>query len=279
MKLVLTLLVRDEEDIIRSNIEYHLAVGVDAIVLTDNLSTDGTRDIVMEYSRRGVLHYLFEGDDDYAQGRWVSRMARLAVEEHRADWVIHGDADEFWWPDGGSLKAILERVGPTVIGLNVPRHNFVARPHRDGASFVAAMTHRHVASRSSSGGPLQPKVCHRAVPGVTVAQGNHAIAIRGEAEDLPVSDALCIFHYPLRTPEQFTRKIVQGGAAYTRSRLPREVGITWRTLYDLYQRGELDRYIDATIFDDRRIEEAVSSGDLVEDARLYEFFVERGLPL
>jgi len=42
MQLIMTLLVRDEEDIIQENIEYHLARGIDFIIATDNLSVDST---------------------------------------------------------------------------------------------------------------------------------------------------------------------------------------------------------------------------------------------
>jgi hypothetical protein len=36
MRVVLTLLVRDGGDIIRSNVEYHLAQGIDHIIVTDD---------------------------------------------------------------------------------------------------------------------------------------------------------------------------------------------------------------------------------------------------
>ena len=35
-------------------------------------------------------------------------MGRLAATEFGADWVIHSDADEFWWPRGESLKDVLD---------------------------------------------------------------------------------------------------------------------------------------------------------------------------
>ncbi len=46
---------------------------------------------------------------------WRSEMAELAIVEHGADWVFSADADEFWWPHGGSLKDILS-VGPGALG-------------------------------------------------------------------------------------------------------------------------------------------------------------------
>ena len=96
MKLVMTLLVRDEQDIIRENIEYHLAQGVDFFIATDNRSVDATTNILKEYEARGLLHYIYEGSDDYSQHAWVTRMARMAYKEFGADWVINNDADEFW---------------------------------------------------------------------------------------------------------------------------------------------------------------------------------------
>ena len=44
MKLVMTLLVRDEEDILDANLRFHLDRGVDLVLVTDNGSVDGTAD-------------------------------------------------------------------------------------------------------------------------------------------------------------------------------------------------------------------------------------------
>src|SRR4051812_17470085 len=44
VKVVMTLLVRDEVDIVDVNLAYHLARGVDGVIVTDHRSTDGTRE-------------------------------------------------------------------------------------------------------------------------------------------------------------------------------------------------------------------------------------------
>ncbi len=55
MKLVQTLLVRDEADIVDTQIAYHLNAGVDFVIATDHESRDGTTEILESYARDGHL--------------------------------------------------------------------------------------------------------------------------------------------------------------------------------------------------------------------------------
>ena len=80
------------------------------MVATDNGSEDGTTEILERYERAGFLRLLREDGDDMRQQEWVTRMARLAATDCGADWVINSDADEFWWPRGGTLKDVLALV-------------------------------------------------------------------------------------------------------------------------------------------------------------------------
>ncbi len=71
MTLIMTLLVRDEQDILPANIEYHLSQGVDFIIATDNLSCDATPAILKHYERRGVLRCVMESEDNYYRFAFV----------------------------------------------------------------------------------------------------------------------------------------------------------------------------------------------------------------
>ena len=54
MTLVMTLLARDEIDVVDSWLEFHLNAGVDMVIATDNLSQDGTTEVLEAYARSGI---------------------------------------------------------------------------------------------------------------------------------------------------------------------------------------------------------------------------------
>ncbi len=269
MKLVMTLLVRDEEDVLRANLEFHLGQGVDFFIVTDNKSEDSTPDIVREYESRGLAKYIFEGDDDYNQTAWVSRMARMAATEYDADWVINNDADEFWWPRQGDLSSTFAGIEPPGNILVAPRHDFVPLVEERDV-FYRDMVYRKKFSTNAKGKPLPPKVAHRAHPDVVVAQGNHWV--EGIGEPHTVENLIDIFHFPVRSYAQVTNKIIKGGQAYERNKTSAaNVGGTWKTLYKEYQKNQLIPYYRKQSFSARQIEQGVLNGELIPDRRLADY--------
>ncbi len=264
MKLVMTLLVRDEEDIVADNLDFHLAQGVDEVIVTDNGSVDGTLEILRAYEARGLVRIIVEPTDDYSQGRWVTRMARIAATEHKADWVINNDADEFWWPREGTVRTLFEGLGGDVGVVVGHRTNFVPRPE-DDRPYWERMTLRERESLNPVGKPLPPKLAHRAHPEIVVVQGNHRI--KGPDVGSEVDDgSIEILHFPMRSYAQFENKIVKGGRAYARNKeLPEKTGRTWRRLYETWEQGGLPAHYEASV-----VAEAARQ-DLLEDTRLRDY--------
>ena len=271
MKLVMTLLVRDEQDIIRENIEFHLAQGVDFFIATDNRSVDATTGILKEYESKGLLHYIYEGNDDYNQHAWVTRMARMAYSEYAADWVINNDADEFWWPLQGNLKETFKSLPQAVNIIQADRHNFVVVEGSD-KPFWSQMVYREKESLNPLGRALPPKVAHRGAATVKVSQGNHSVDGVGTLHI--VEEMIEILHFPIRHYEQIENKITQGGAAYGRNRdLPESSGRTWRKLYEDYQtQGSLELYFSDQFHNVRRLEERINAGEILKDTKLRDYF-------
>jgi Glycosyl transferase family 2 len=267
MKLVMTLLVRDEEDILADNLDFHLSQGVDEVIVTDNGSVDGTLDILRCYEAKGQVRIIIEPTDDYSQGKWVTRMARLAATELDADWVINSDADEFWWPREGTLRSLFEGVDDRAGVVVGRRTNFVPRPE-DGRPYLERMTLRERESLNPVGKPLPPKLAHRAHPQITVMQGNHRLKGPDLGETLD-DGSIEILHFPMRSYAQFENKIVKGGQAYGRNReLPERMGRTWRRLYETWEQGGLPAHYEETVVADS------SRDDLLEDTRLRDYLAD-----
>jgi hypothetical protein len=270
IKIVMTLLVRDEEDILRANIEFHRAMGVDFFIATDNKSVDSTASILKEYERQGLLHYIYEDTDDYNQTEWVTKMARLAATDFDATWVINNDADEFWWPvNHPNLRLELGAVPRDKNIFQAQRFNFVP-VECSAVSFATTMVYREKKSLNAVGKPLPPKVAHRATQHVRVAQGNHGVW--GFKSPKFAHHTIEIQHFPLRSYAQFENKIVKGGQAYERNQTMGDTaGSTWKRLYEEYKQGNLMEYYKKEEHSQERISQGLESGELLLDERLPEF--------
>jgi hypothetical protein len=271
----MTLLVRNEADIIEANLDYHLAQGVDFVVVTDHGSSDGTDELLRRYEQDGSVAVLREEGEEHHQSVRVTRMAQLALSRHDADWVIHNDADEFWWPLAGSLRDVFAAIPPVYGQIEVQRRNFLPAP--DGAGpFYSRLIYRDAQSLNPSGGPLEPKVAHRAHPDVVVAPGNHSIS-GADLRPVPVGELLEIFHFPMRSYDQFERKVIQTGIGYeTLEHRSPEVGRDQLKLLALYREQGLREYYERALLDDAALQRGIADASIVLDRRLERFM--RALP-
>jgi Glycosyl transferase family 2 len=265
MKLVMTLLARDEADIVDAQVSFHLNAGVDFVIATDNLSKDGTTEILEGYAKTGQLQLIREDGEYLRQADWITHMGRMAAAEFGADWVIHSDADEFWWPRGDSLKDVLASI-PSRYGIvrALLRH-FVPRPD-DGASFAERMIVRMSASApiNDPRSLFRPnlKIIHRADQNVNVSIGAQRLI---ESALVPLRGWYPIefFHFPVRSLEQCERKYSYQQTA---------PGQTPSPYYDrvraLIAEGRAREVYEGLVVDDDALERGLAEGSLVIDTRL-----------
>jgi hypothetical protein len=281
MKLVMVMKVRDEIDCIEQTLRYHLDLGADAWIVTDNGSTDGTLEVLKAFESEGNLRLIEEPGEDFRTEAhwWVTRMARLAATEMGADWVAHVDADEYWMPAEGSLRSALAAIPDEYGVVLAPRPEFPARGGE--GEWWERMTIRESRSR------LRPKIAHRADPEVVLHRGAHDVDIEGEAgaskhagravmravkEDADqASDSRLVWspifparvlHFPLRSFEQYKRRVettlFHGGFE---DRAHEEL----RRAYD---EGRLPELYEKLILSDAEAEAGIAEGRLVEDTRI-----------
>lgn len=271
-KVVMTLLVRDEDDILDANLSFHRAVGVDRFIVMDHLSTDGSRDVVEKHCRDGVAELLVQNDPGFRQSQWVTMMARKAFMEYGADWVINNDADEFWWPMDGDLRTSLSAIPPDVGSARVRRHNFPPLSGGNGHC-LERMTYRDAASVNALGVPLPGKACHRGHPDVVVRTGNHSASVPGLPQVCDAS-SIEILHFPARSRERYVSKIAVGASALAQAPDERG-GTTWRRLGSTADGAS--RHYDEICLNACDIPGRIESGGLVCDTRLRDFMRSRCL--
>jgi len=262
----MTLLVRDEADVVDAQIAFHLHAGVDFVIATDNRSRDGTTEILERYERAGVLRLLREEGDDMRQDEWVTRMARLAATEHGADWVLNADADEFWWPRGGSLRDVLATVPERYGAIRGCWRHFLPRPFDD-----AFFTERMIARLCAPAFPgdkqtifhAHQKVAHRADPAVSIEAGNHN-ALGVGLEPVRAWHPIEVLHFSFRSRAQIERK-ARGGWVRNDDREPTLHQIL---LHDAVREGRVDEFYDSFALTDEALERGLADGTLALDVRL-----------
>lgn len=238
-------MVKDELDILPSTIK-HMVNQVDAIIVFDDGSTDGTlewlrdtgnvhlitRDIFNDISWQAGRAYLSALQKvGYYQSRKMTALAMEAYYQHEASWVVPFDADEIWTSQWGTIAEVCKNHEDTygiiqaelfdhmVTGLDqvpLPFNRYTAN-----ITPIDYMPWRRVNSL-----PM-PKVACRTASDLVIAQGNHWANYKIPAR-ATTGCPIVVHHYPYRSHEQFIRKVRNGGAAYAATNLPETMGAHWR---------------------------------------------------
>lgn len=279
---MMTLLVRDDQDVLDANLRYHLAQGVDLVIATDHGSVDGSRDVLEEHRRQGHLVLLEEHEADFHSARWRTRMARMAASEFDADWVITPDPDEFLWPASGTLREVFSAIEPPFSLLSMPRTEFL--PSTNDAGFFAD---RMIVRESTASGGA--KVAHRGVENIQVSTGSHWAA----AGDSPIRPRrtysnltevpywpVRIFHFRFRSYAQFERGVrIRLGTTFEGRHeaallgLAKSVGVTQEEIISAYREGNLaEVYQEKIVAKPKKIASGIQDGTFVVDRRFQQLF-------
>lgn len=210
------MLVRDEADIIERSVQ-HLRSQVDWLLVSNNRSTDGTREILASMPEVDLLV-----DDDevgYFQARKMTALAGHAHERGFA-WVVPCDADELWTADAGTVAEHLNAQPPNVQIVQAALYDYL--PPAEGLGGEHPFD--AITWRRGTPGAL-PKVACRTHPTLQIAMGNHSASYSTKALSVP---GLTVRHFTWRTREQYLRKIRNGMEAYAATDLDPMYGAHWR---------------------------------------------------
>lgn len=266
MKLVMTACLRNESDIVRIFIQYHLAQGVDHIIVHDTGSDDHTLEVLAELERDERLTVIRTCERTFDQATLVTDLARRAYWDHEAEWVINSDVDEFWWPSCGDLKAALASVPDEFAVAKVMLTNFLPS-HDEVGRWWERLTIRDLRGVNKFGRAIHPKVCHRGSPSVRV---DHAsLRVTGPGTDaIYTHPSLEILHFPLRSRRQYEAKVLNGARAVDEAAASPLVATTWRRLAAMAAEGELSELIHAEADRGARYASGTRHGIVARDHRL-----------
>lgn len=222
MRIIGTLMVRDEVDIVAAMVEHHLAQGLDTLIVTDNASVDGTREVLESYAETDLVELHHDPEHRKQQRDVVTRMARRARTRFRADWVLNLDADEFLVPVDRRLS-VREALEATPLHLNaftVPVVNLIGPAGWSGSGLSRLLwrdlrTDEQLHSIGLHAQPT-PNAVHRGESDIVVQQGNHFTSMPSNGQPDPAV-SMEVLHLPWRSWTQFERKVVNAGRGYEAS--------------------------------------------------------------
>lgn len=209
--------VHDEMDVLPLVLTHLERQGVTGLVISDNGSTDGTREYLETYD--GPLTMILATDDlpHRLQEHKMDLLAVLALERG-AEWIVPFDADEFWYGVGGTLAEVLRETAPDRPVQSAHVHSVV----RAGEELLAGTEADRL-----------PKVAFRPHRWAHLAHGNHSVHRPGL-----IGQQLRILHFPYRSEGHFITKIRHGAKSLGLPPGDGPVGHSWADL-DLLSDEEL----------------------------------------
>ena len=223
MSTAAIMMVKDEADIIGYVLD-HLAYHVDEIIVADNRSTDGTREILQDAG----VELIDDKEVGYYQSRKMTDLAHRAGKRGH-DWILPVDADELWYVCADGSRRMTNFLSG-LVDVQIVRAVMWNHIPTDKDSWKDPSPLARIKHRKTEHGAL-PKVACRYHHSLVIDPGNHSAQYAGPKLTV---DGLCIRHFSWRTAEQYVRKIRNGLLAYRATTLPSWMGVHWRMWDDVY---------------------------------------------
>lgn len=281
-RLVMTILCRNEIDIIEHNIRLHSQLGVDAFLVMDNGSTDGTRETLEALKEEFDLHVIDESGV-YQQAKWMKQLAIKARDTMGAAWVISNDADEFWIPqdEDKTLKDYLYHKDSVV---TVKRSNMLLTEPALASNYHFSQANFRVGypicydqqaelkddSISMFFANISPKVIINPRGFIKISGGNHRAKHIAKPFTARQEKGIRVYHYPIRSWKQFEANIQHRKELLSKGNV--RMGDHYRRWVRLLDEGKLYEEFKAFIVNENQREILLGFGLIKQDLKPQKLF-------
>jgi SAM-dependent methyltransferase len=228
-------MVKNEADVIEAFVRHNLAY-VDLLVVVDNDSVDGTREILIALQAEGLPIVVFDDPiAGYFQSEKLTYLYRKIAPEFRPKFVYFLDADEFIVAQSrASLEAQLNQL-PAGAQAHYPWRTYIPGPNAEALRDPL----RDITYRRRMEEPVYYKAVFVRLPlldsDLIVDQGCHNLRLSSgrELPMHPLQEAF-IAHFPVRSLDQIQAKAIIGWFAYllkNRNSAIQGQGFQWERLY------------------------------------------------
>ena len=245
MRLVGVAMVRNDADVIEAFVGHNAAL-LDALIVIDHGSVDGTRDILLALAEEG-LPLTIESESELAQ-RQPEVLTRAASDAFAkgADVVFPLDADEFLKVSNRALLDDVLAKLPSGLNAALQWQTYVPEGARCPPEQPLRGARRRLAVERHG---LHKLALTRAFAGdadAVLGPGSHTIrSLRGET-NAPShlarlrTDVAALAHLPVRSAEQLMRKVTIGWLAHRAARRSNaDLAFHWRELYEAFDGDRL----------------------------------------
>ncbi len=276
-------MVKNEEDIILENLIWHFAIGFRKFVITDNLSSDSTRQKIQYFANLTNNHaQVFIIDDpifEHIQSKIITSSYHLArIVWPSVKWIFPVDADEFWITTKPLNEIIdkLERSKYNAVKTNVSRYGPSDNDYylfNQDAKFYEKF-HYHTSGFSDK--PDLPKIALKAKANLEIDQGNHAAKNFDSRKYIEAIDSasfgLTMREFPIRSSEHAHMKYFNSMQANLKGKKLGVLNAGYSTHWDAYAEyiKEFADKAGEVKFNETFIDESQSLDDLLPIGRAFE---------
>ncbi len=240
--IVLICSARNEEDIIEAFVRHHAPM-VSRMIIVNHRSDDATGKILQELQREGLpLEIQDRNSILHEHGDVMTALMYAVAEQERNAWMLPLDADEFIVTRSGTLSESLSSLSDSE-GCTVAWKTYIPSTTSTDLHPLKRMTWRNdrelqvwykvFVHTGKIVDPLARKISF----------GNHELHDeKNHPVNLPNQDDITLAHFPVRSKEQFLKKVIIGYlSSCAVPGTPESRSSHWRALYRfMEEKGDVE---------------------------------------